>query len=253
MIVPEEGKSAVKITELLNRRTDLSTFVIHFTKKGKASARRNLESILQDGQIKARNPMGLAKKMDNPKGKTKQTQRVVCFTEVPLEHVYALVANIEDRRVPLSPYGIGFGKMQMRRKGANPVWYVDITPGHDWLTKPVENMRDAADKAGDFHESDIARITPFIETMGTGTKTTGDTYRVEFWWEREWRYVGDFAFSVKEVALGLCPEKEIGHFQDLARDLAGKGRYPPFIDPGWSLERIIAHTSGLAQSDVSPF
>jgi hypothetical protein len=64
-----------------------------------------------------------------------QSQRVVCFSETPLEHVYSLVADIEGRQINLEPYGIALTKLVARRIGVNPVWYVDMTPaGHEWLT-----------------------------------------------------------------------------------------------------------------------
>jgi hypothetical protein len=37
------------------------------------------------------------------------------------------------RQIRLSPFGLAFSKMRAREKSANPVWYIDITPGHDFL------------------------------------------------------------------------------------------------------------------------
>jgi hypothetical protein len=34
-------------------------------------------------------------------------------------------------------FGLAFTKMTARRLGVYPVWYVDITPGHDWLMNPI--------------------------------------------------------------------------------------------------------------------
>lgn len=110
----------MRIHELLNRRSDLSSFVVHFTKDTDQPARANLEAILREGRIRALSAMGLAKEQDDPADPKKQTQRVVSFTETPLEHAYAIVADIEDKRVRLAPYGIAFGKMYARRAGANP-------------------------------------------------------------------------------------------------------------------------------------
>jgi hypothetical protein len=45
-----------------------------------------------------------------------------------LEHIYSMFAEIEGRQVRLEPYGVAFTKMTARRLGANPVWYVDMTP-----------------------------------------------------------------------------------------------------------------------------
>ena len=50
------------IEELLHRRPDLSTFVVHLTRNHQGrSARENLLSILQDQRISARTPLGMAK------------------------------------------------------------------------------------------------------------------------------------------------------------------------------------------------
>jgi uncharacterized protein YceH (UPF0502 family) len=52
------------IEELLHRRSDLSTFVVHFTRdSGRASARENLEAILYSQTIEARTVYGMAKNL----------------------------------------------------------------------------------------------------------------------------------------------------------------------------------------------
>jgi hypothetical protein len=49
------------IEELLHRRTDLSTFLVHFTRSyNRRSARNNLVSILRDRRIEARSVYGMA-------------------------------------------------------------------------------------------------------------------------------------------------------------------------------------------------
>jgi hypothetical protein len=51
----------MKIKEMLDRRTDLSTFVVHSTRRtGDRNARANLESILRQRRIRAVNAMGAA-------------------------------------------------------------------------------------------------------------------------------------------------------------------------------------------------
>jgi hypothetical protein len=44
-----------------------------------------------------------------------------------------------------------------RRQGINPVWYLDITPGHDWLTQPINRMVEEAIRHRDF-DADILLI-----------------------------------------------------------------------------------------------
>src|SRR5262249_50932422 len=113
-------------------------------------------------------------------------QKVVCFTETPLEYLHLLVEPIAGRQFQFEPYGIGLTKKLGRQASINPVWYVDISPTHDWLTVPLNNLVNAAKTPGPFATSDIAKITPFIEQMGSQP----GNYTKEFWWEREWRHQG---------------------------------------------------------------
>jgi len=127
--------------------------------------------------------------------------------------------------------------MTARKKGVNPVWYIDITPGHNWLMNTISSRRR-------FRTSRLAKLTPFIEQMGTGV-----TYRKEFWWEREWRHNGDFSFSLTDVVLGFAPAESVDDLELFTNKL---GRQILFVDPTWSLERIIAHLCRCRQP-LSPF
>lgn len=241
-------KGETSIQDLLSRRADLSLFLVHLTRdtNGK-TARQNLRSILNACVLEARNSFGPAKEI---KGR-KRSQRCVSFSEVPLAFVHCLVGQIPGRRIALAPYGLAFTKMWARQSGANPVWYIDITPGHDFLTVPIDKMIKAAVREGGFSKSAIARVSPFIEQMGSGTRISdGQRYRKEFWWEREWRHVGDFRFMYQDVVLGFAPEKEIEAFEELVRK--PRRRSILFVDPRWSADRMIAH---LARCDgaLSPF
>jgi hypothetical protein len=75
-------------------------------------------------------------------------------------------------------------KYKARKMGVNPVWYVDMTPGRDWVIgQALNELRDEAVGSGDFHAHPAARIFPFIEPMAVWPETTR-----EWWWEREWRH-----------------------------------------------------------------
>lgn len=90
---------------------------------------------------------------------------------------------IDGRAVQLQPYGIALPKKMGRSMGVNPVWYLDMSPGpHEWLTNPFNALIESAIDAGKFDESDIAKLAPFVEQMGTNRART---FRKEFWWERE--------------------------------------------------------------------
>lgn len=231
------------IDEVLNRRSDLATFVVHLTRDyGGQLAWDNLRSILESQRVEARSVMGWAKETaEEIGGDVERSQRVVSFSEVPLEHVYSLCAGIPGRRVLLQPYGVAFTKMVARRKGVNPVWYVDMTPGRDWqVAKALDQLRAEALASGSFRDHPASRILPFAEPMGTWQAA-----RKEFWWEREWRHIGDFHFTMDEIAFVLCPEEDQQQFEVVA------GR--KCIDPRWSLERMLAHLVGLGPQDVTPF
>jgi len=188
-----------------------------------------------------------------------QPQNVVCFTEAPLEHLYAMVAEIDNRSVHLRPYGLALTKMKARRKGVNPVWYIDRTAGavHQWaLAKALDKLAEVAVADADRDGAgDTGRVLPFIEPMGTWPQG-----QREFWWEREWRNLGDFDFTWPDIALWLCPEDEHEDFRDFVQDelewpvRRGLGTHRIcFIDPAWSLERIIAGLVGQLPADTTPF
>ncbi len=249
------------IRDVLNRRSDLSTFVVHLTKDTEdgSTARQNLESIIRAGKIEARTPMGWGKQHDDPSDTDQQTQRAVSFTETPLEHIYSHVVAIKGRSVKFEPYGVAMTKIVARRRGINPILYVDQTSGHDWEESHAINQlaQDAAD-SGDFHNQPIAKLLPLFEHMGTWTATGGT--QKEFWWEREWRKRGDVWLpAALTPCLILCPEEAIDYFEEVLKDahmmwrLPGRNPRRQCIDPRWGLERIIAHLMGLGSDDVTPF
>jgi hypothetical protein len=114
----------MRIDEVLQRRGDLSTFVVHLTKDDdRGTAKDRLLSILKARTLKAGRAMGWAKDKLVGDAAGLESQRVVCFSETPLEHIYSMFANIEGRQVRLAPYGVACTKMVARRLGVNPVWY----------------------------------------------------------------------------------------------------------------------------------
>ncbi|MET8266478.1 hypothetical protein ABZU92_21105 [Micromonospora arida] len=119
------------VEDLLQRRTDLSTFLIHLTRdtlgNDGPSARENLLTMIGVGYIEARSPFGPAS-MHEP-NLTAATQKVVCFTETPLEHTWMMLEDIDKRDVHFQPYGLAVTKTTARMAACNPVWYSDITPG----------------------------------------------------------------------------------------------------------------------------
>jgi hypothetical protein len=235
----------MNLTEILNRRNDLSTFLVHLTREFEGVApKTNLESILRARCIEARSIYGHLRTKLAQQRREIASQRTVCFTETPLEFTYLLIENIENRLFRFAPYGVAITKRIGRRTGVNPIWYVDITPGHNWLTNQLDVLADRflADEAA---YADLERMFPFIDHMGTGEGAEGGGYRKEFWWEREWRHVGNY--RLPETLICLCPVEEIDHFQRLMRE-AGLGG--ACIDPRWSLEKIVARLAGFANQEI---
>jgi hypothetical protein len=240
------------VRDMLARRTDLSTFVVHFTRRTNQPAHVNLRSMLRDRVIRAATAMGsAASRLDHGTAEWR-SQRVVSFTESPLEQLHSFFIEFEEeRRHKFRPYGLAFTKVQARHLGILPVWYSDVTRATDWRVNHVWRLIEEQTDAGTFVGSSIAQIAPFVETMGDG-------HRKEFWWEREWRHLGSFRFSYEQLALGLCPEERIDEFEAYMRLLAGRRRDPRaegirFVDPRWGLEQIVGTLAGVEARFLSPF
>lgn len=244
-----------EIRSILHRRTDLSTFVVHLTRRRMPNygPQDALVDIARSGRLEARTALGWAKLQDDRNDPTKQSQRVVCFSETPLEHINLMCGPIQGRSCEMEPYGVALTKLKARKLGINPVWYIDMTTGtgdsHEWhLARSLDWLRDrmidsAAAEGRNFHETLPARLFPFIEQMGTWPNRTPK----EFWWEREWRHAGHLQIP-ETGAIWLCPETEIDQINArVGHDLA------PWLDPRWGLEEIVAHLAGFPPNEVSPF
>ncbi len=211
---PDEPPAIVQevdVRDVLNRRTDLSTFVVHLTRAREAvTAKDALLSIIDDRRLRAGQPMGWA--LGHPgirlSEQLKLTQRVVCFSETPLEHACALFAPIANRQVKLAGYGVAFTKMTARGMGVNPVWYVEFTPGGVRpLANALNNLVEEIVRGEDVEQSSLWKVTPFIEGMGSWGEPR--RYR-ESWWEREWRHLGDLDIAPAwDKSIWLCPEEDI--------------------------------------------
>lgn len=247
------------IQELLRRRTDFSTFLVHLTRDTDdgVTARDHLLSILTERTLRRGATMGEACKWLDPDSQPEafiDSQRVVCFTETPLEHTWMMCQQIEHRQTQFQPYGLAFTKTWARLRGVNPVWYVDITPtGRDWLMNAVDHIVAGAISANDFGH-DIFRITPFIEAMGRMGKRSGRRPK-EFWWEREWRYAAaDLDFDTAGLVAVLAPSDQHGPLQEDLAGQEGPGSEDfRYLDPNWSLERMIAALAGVREDLTAPF
>lgn len=269
MVFGEDQVPFEDVEDLLHRRSDLSTFLVHYTRPydGK-DAKENLVSMLTSRTIEARSVYGIMKALTEGDEALAATQRCVCFTETPLEHAWMMCRPIKSRAHPFAPYGIAYTKAWGRREGVNPVWYLDQTKGHQWITQALDDLRDLAatwdccyaleaTSSGPkvvkvpVHEAPIAKVAPFIEQMMPETKWGTPK---EFWWEREWRKVGNLAFPWSRVVAAFAPEETHEEIQATLRaHEAADGEPPKLLDANWGLERMIAKLAGVPDSDAGPF
>jgi hypothetical protein len=115
--------------------------------------------------------------------------------------LWSFCEEIAERSIQLQPYGLVV-TWRGRERGCNPVWYLDITPGHTWLRNAVNELVALAEHEGArqwdhvagigagtaLEDAPILRLTPFIEQMGS----KNDGGHKEFWWERSGVPVGIF-------------------------------------------------------------
>lgn len=205
---------------------DLSDFVVHFTKGDINQGYNTILSILYN-QVLLRGPgnFGFARNVYG----LADTQRAVCFSEIPLGVLHRLV----DRRN--SPYGIGFRKRHILNEGGGPIWYLeDKTLQHKAFQQLVNQ---AISKGIDINDS-IWKLTPFVDAP-SGPRSM---YQYDFRWEREWRICKDLHFRIPDVAFLLIPEEHHANaqafFQDHVQNNSGPGYFCPYVDPRWDVQRV---------------
>ena len=231
--------------QLLEKRNDLSQFLFHLTRDGDLKlyrdiyslqkddvrplvARASLLGILQSRRIEARSSFGYfnfkvkvtrnAQVLNAGSLVERDWLRAVCFTETPIDHVYLQMQEISGRQLSFKPYGLAYREDLVRKSNGNPVFYIQTT--NQRLRHALNQMAQASN-APDFKD-----LMPLVEGFGAPwfTKHYGPT-EIDFRWEREWRVVGDFSFSLSDVAFGLCPKSEKAYFEKIV------GSSFPFIDP----------------------
>jgi hypothetical protein len=121
-----------------------------------------------------------------------------------------------------------FAKEFISGNGGNPAFYVN--------TQHQRELRDAANalfnraRQEGFDDSPLTPLLPYINIFGK----TAHGGRYDFYWEREWRVVGDVDFRYKDVVVGLCPGRRIDEFETEFKNVR-------FISPHWGLDAIITH------------
>jgi len=232
--------------ELLERRGDLSPFLIHLTRTGdlkldkdifslpqdqvvQITAKDSLTAILRSKHVQARSAFGYfnykvplkratGKILNQNSNVRRDWLRSVCFTETPLEHVNLQMQTVYGRQLHFEPFGLAFTEAVIRGANGNPVLYVQTTN---------QNIRNGFDRlATDPLAYTFKSMMPLVEGFGPPWfPRYGGPSEIDFRWEREWRVVGDFSFVLADVAFGLCPDSEILNYEALV------GNAFPFINP----------------------
>jgi hypothetical protein len=212
--------------------TDMSEFVVHFTKATARPADSDNTpywqhlGILWDGQLTPSEKRWGAARDDEQLG---DSQRAVCFSEVPLP----FTARIADRRG--SSYGLGFTQEFVRRQGAARVWYLDEDEAAASAFAELMQIHRA-----DFDAEDpLWKLTPLVVQPY-------ERYRFE--WEREWRLPGPrgLHFTMEDIAFLFIPEELHESARQFFDGYADTGPIPrcPFIDPHWdeaTIESALTH------------
>lgn len=181
-------------------------------------------SILYDRELRpGQHPFGAARELTA----LGDSQRAVCFSEIPLDMLDRLV----ERR---SRYGIGFRKDVLITRGGAPLWYLDkASPQARTVSTIIQSKIDRGIDPAD----PIWKLTPFIDQPGD---YGGHPYRFE--WEREWRVAGPFGFEPADAAFLFLPEDDHDaarqFFADVKVEHSGPVYECPYIDPTWSIEKI---------------
>jgi hypothetical protein len=128
----------------------------------------------------------------------------------------------------LEPYGLVFTKDFIARRGGNPTFYINTHHQSELRDAALDLFYEAQDIG--FEEHPATSLLPFFNIFG---KTTGGG-RYDFYWEREWKVVGDVAFGYDDIVVGLCPQNRIPRFEQNFPDVQ-------FISPRWGLDDIVRH------------
>ena len=208
---------------------DMSEYLVHMTRLP-----GSLNSILRSKELRARNAYGAARRF----AWLGDSQRVVCLSEIPLDHLVRLA----ERR---GRFGVVLTRRLLTDRGALPVWYLrrGSLPQQTLFTE-VKRLAFGTDD----HEANhwVWSMTPFIDYPGVYETHGGSTVQYEWAWEREWRLRGSLSFQPADLAFVFAPESTHPAIADMWSE-AGYGACPPLLDAIWPLEKVqqVAVREGL--------
>ena len=172
-----------------------------------------------------------------------------------------MLQDIEGRAVHFQPYGVAITKTTARKAGCNPVWYshmafekgtferFPITAINEIVAAAVADATvDGKINPEKLSEAPIFKLTPFFEQMGYTT-----SLRKEFWWEREWRHIGDFHLGPARIVAILAPAHDHASLRDDLIKIHESWGQRPILDPQWGLERMLVAMAGIRDQHIGPF
>ena len=138
-------------------------------------------------------------------------QKSVCFTESTLSGLAA------HHKVFKAKYGLAFDRDKLFLKGANPC----INIRSDLLKAPVEYLHDPSPRR--LFNFIPYELHPLVNVINEAFDATH---------EREWRYIGNLRFSIRDLLFVFCPESDFSRFSHVQK----RGR-PVLFDLAW-LDRV---------------
>jgi len=203
------------IKDVLIFRDDISQFLVHMTrdKKDRAiitmPAAAVLRKIIRDRELIASEiAMSDSRFFIYSPQQRKDYCRAISFTETPLNEIHSFL-KIIGRSCDFQPYGLVFIKKKLREKGVSPVFYIN-NEKYDKL-----EVVEALCQLRNFTPEHAKQILPLLSTFG---KQLRRDEKINFLWEREWRYPGingNLEFDEDDVFVGICPHDDISRFQSL--------------------------------------
>jgi hypothetical protein len=197
---------------------------VHLTRtvEGGPSAEGALSAIIEQKQLRCGSTLASDARFgiftnDMSKEQQQRLFSAICFTETPLAEVHCLL-DIAYREIKLAPYGLVFLQERVASRGVSPVLYfnnenADKDRVFQALCSLIYNNN---------YKAETENILPLVSVFGQKIQAPGATARpvgkVDFRWEREWRYPfvnGPFQFTANDVFVGLCPDDQIQQFETL--------------------------------------
>ena len=194
---------------------DMSEYLVHLTE-----SLASLASIFSSGVVEARHAYGAVCKHEI----LKNGQRVVCLSEIPLDHL----SRLADKH---GTYGVAFLKTTLRAQGATPVWYLER--GNPVQQHLFEMVREAAYRHQPDLQDPLWQITPFIDYPGV----YGD-HEFKWQWEREWRVLGNLRFEPQALPFVFAPQSDHSEVRRRWDQVLSPAQVPVLLDAKWPLPLI---------------